>query len=70
MTSDLSSALQVLDDDVLYKSTYTLLYFTPTNWSKIAQFSPLVSGVPVRGKAVGDKQLPLVTKNLNDGAIR
>jgi len=28
MTSDLSSALEVLDDDALYKSTYTLLYFT------------------------------------------
>ena len=29
MTSNLSSALEVcIDDDVLYKSTYTLLYFT------------------------------------------
>ena len=27
MTSDLSSALEVLNDDALYKSTYTLLYF-------------------------------------------
>jgi len=28
MTSDLSSALEILDDDELNKSTYTLLYFT------------------------------------------
>jgi len=32
MTSDLSSSLEVLDDDALCKSTYTLLYFqVPTS---------------------------------------
>jgi len=35
MTRDLSSALEVLDDDALYKLTYTLLYFT---LSSSAQF--------------------------------
>jgi len=37
MTSDLLSALEVLDDDALYKSTYTLLYFTVTRLNKLSQ---------------------------------
>jgi len=33
MTSDLSSALEVCLRDALYKSTFTLLYFTLVYWS-------------------------------------
>jgi len=36
MTSDLSSALEVLDDSALYKSTYTLLYFTDSSETAVS----------------------------------
>jgi len=42
---------------------------TQTYWSKSPSPS-LVFGAPVRSEAVGVKQQPSVTKNLNDGAIR